>query len=172
MRIRVLGVLFLLFSAAAALRAQDNPMSYAAAATSKFVNMPGLPACMTIAVQRGDPSKGPSVLLLKFKAGCVVPWHWHTANETLMMVSGHGKAEMKGGDKPISMSSGDFLYLPSKSIHQFTATTSVLLYDLPDGAFDIHYVDANGTEIPPDQALKPMHKAMGMAKKPMEKKPE
>jgi len=29
------------------------------------------------------------------------------------------------------------------------------MFDLPDGPFDIHYVDATGSEIPPDQALKP-----------------
>jgi len=28
------------------------------------------------------------------------------------------------------------------------------MFDLPDGPFDIHYVDASGNEIPPDQALK------------------
>jgi len=136
-------------------RAQDAAqMAHAAAATSTFVNMPGLPECMSIAVQRGDPAKGPSVLLLKFKPGCVVPWHWHTANEQLMMVSGSAKAEMKDGE-PLSMKPGDFLYLPAKGIHQFTATTNVLVFDLSDGAFDIHYVDASGAEIPPDKAVKP-----------------
>src|ERR1035438_2114608 len=27
------------------------------------------------------------------------------------------------------------------------------MYDMPDGAFDIHYVDAEGKEIAPDKAL-------------------
>jgi hypothetical protein len=76
---------------ASPLLAQDaGTMTYAAAATSKFTNMAGLPSCMTLSVQRGDPSKGPSVILLKFKPGCTVPWHWHTAAEQLMVVSGTG----------------------------------------------------------------------------------
>ena len=42
---------------------------------------------MSISAQRGDPMKSPGgCLFFKFKSGCVVPWHWHTANENLMMV--------------------------------------------------------------------------------------
>jgi quercetin dioxygenase-like cupin family protein len=154
MKTRLLWVFLLLFGFTSALAGQDaGAMSYASPGTSKFVNLPVLPACMTVAVQRGDPSKGPAVLLLKFKPGCVVPWHWHTAGESLMVVSGTGKAEMKSG-KPMAMKPGDFAYLPGKSIHQFTAVTNVMMFDLPDGTFDIHYVDASGNEIPPDKVLK------------------
>lgn len=161
---RTLGAVFLaLCCVALGASAQDDVMAMAAAKTSKFMNMPGLPACMSIAVQRGDPSKGPSTLLLKFAPGCVVPWHWHSAAEQLMVVSGRGKAEMKDG-KAMAMSAGDFAYLPAKNVHQFTAVTAVLMYDLPAAAFDIHYVDSSGTEIPPDQALKPAAKKSSAAK--------
>ena len=51
------------------------------------------------------------------------------------------------------MKAGEYLYLPAKGIHRFTANTAVYLYDMPDGAFDIHYVDAEGKEIPPEKAL-------------------
>jgi quercetin dioxygenase-like cupin family protein len=147
--------LLLCLGLASLLFAQDaGVMSFAAAANSKFTNMAGLPSCMTLAVQRGDPSKGPSVILLKFKPGCSVPWHWHTANEQLMVVSGTGKAQIKDG-KPIAVHPGDYMFLPAKHVHQFTAVTALTMFDLPDGPFDIHYVDASGTEIPPDQALKP-----------------
>lgn len=166
MRFQTVGVVCLLLATAGSLCGQDS-MSFAAAATSKFVNLPGLPTCMTVAVQQGDPTKGPSVLLLKFTPGCAVPWHWHTASEQLMIVSGNGKAEMKDG-KPMAVKSGDFLFLPGKNIHQFTAVSSVMLFDLPSGAFDIHYVDPSGNEIPPEQALKPMKKA---SPKPAAKKP-
>ena len=154
MRKQIVWCLLLYFGLATFLCAQDaDTMSYAAAATSKFANMAVLPSCMTISVQRGDPSKGPSVILMKFKPGCVVPWHWHTASEQLIVVSGTGKAEMKDG-KPVTLHPGDFMYLPAKHIHQFTAVSAVTMFDLPSGAFDIHYVDASGAEIPPEQALK------------------
>jgi quercetin dioxygenase-like cupin family protein len=150
---RLPGVLLLLIGLTYVVAAQDmGAMGVASPATSKFANMAGLPSCMTLSVLHGDPSKGPSAILLKFKPGCSIPWHWHTANETLVMVSGTANAQMKDG-KPMAMKAGDFLYLPAKGIHRFTAQSAVLLYDLPDGAFDIHYVDAAGNEIPPDQAL-------------------
>ncbi len=131
----------------------DNGMAFAAASKSKFINLPNLPSCMTVAIQRGDPSKGPSVLLLKLQAGCTVPWHWHTVGEGLMIVSGTGKAEMKDG-QPAAMQKGDYVYLPGKMVHQFVATSPVLMFDVPDGAFDIHYVDQAGNEIPLGDAIK------------------
>ena len=141
-------------STGAALSAQDaDQMVLAPAAASKFVNMPGVPKCLTIAVQRGDPTKGPAIMLLKLTAGCKVPWHWHSVGEQVMVVSGMGKAEVKGADKPAMLKGGDFIYLPAKHIHQLTAATALTLFNAPEGAFDIHYVDKGGNEITPDDAL-------------------
>jgi quercetin dioxygenase-like cupin family protein len=124
---------------------------------------PALPACSTIAVQDGDPGKGSSVILLKVTAGCVLPWHWHTPNERLIIVSGSAKGEMKDM-KPLMMKAGDYVVLPSKGIHQFTALTDVELYDMSDAAFDIHYVNGAGTEIPVGDALKAVHEAAAASK--------
>ena len=146
--------------------AQDEGMVVAKASTSKFVNLPGLPACLTATVNRGDPTKGPASMFLKFTPGCVVPWHWHSAAEALVIVTGRGRADMKDG-KPMVMNVGDFAYLPSKNIHQFTAITSVLMYFNPQGAFDIHYLDKEWKEIPPEQALKPAAKKAVPAKSSM-----
>ncbi len=163
----VLCVLFLLLVTALALplAAQDNSqMAYSAMNSSKFGGLPVLPACMTFAVDRGDPMKGAAVLLVKLTSGCVVPWHWHSANETLMMVSGRGKAEMKaGGSNP--MTAGDYIFLPAKQAHRFVCGSSCVFFLETDGAFDIHYVDAEGKEIPPEQALK------AKAKPPAAKQP-
>src|SRR5215469_12996339 len=79
-------------------------------AASKFAPLPGLPSCMTLSAQRGDPTKGPAVILAKFTSGCTVPWHWHTASENIMLVSGKGKIEMKDASAPASLLPGDYLY--------------------------------------------------------------
>ncbi len=97
--------------------------------------------------------KGAAVLLLKFKSGCVVPWHWHTANENLMMVSGKAKGEMRPGGAHV-LTAGDYLYMAGKQVHQFTCISSCLVFDVIDGAFDIHYVNADGKEMTPEEALK------------------
>ena len=129
------------------------PMGYAAAADSKFINLPVLPQCLTLSIQEGDPAKGPLVVLARFKAGCVVPWHFHTATERLLMIKGTGRAEMRDGAKPSSMKPGDYILLPAQGVHSFTAVTDVELFLLADGAFDIHYVDAGNKEISVSAAL-------------------
>ncbi len=133
------------------------------AAGSKFGPLPGLPACLTLSAQRGDPTKGPAVILIKMTSGCKVPWHWHTAGEALMMVSGKGKIEMKDA-APASVAPADYVYLPGKHPHEFSCSTACTFFDVTEGAFDIHYIDKDGKEIPPDQALAPAKKPAAKTK--------
>jgi len=142
--------------AVTALAQVDKPM-VTTPATAKFVGLPVLPACATFAVEKGDPMKGPSILLIKATSGCQIPWHWHTAAEQLMFVSGTGKIEMQDA-QPHALHKGDFAMLPAKHHHQFTCTSSCLFFNAIDGAFDIHYIDKSGNEIPPDEALKDSRK--------------
>ena len=68
-------------------------------AENKFAPLPVLPSCLTAAVESGDPAKGAFVLVFKATPGCVIPWHWHTGAEHVMIVSGSAKVEMKDGGK-------------------------------------------------------------------------
>jgi quercetin dioxygenase-like cupin family protein len=117
-----------------------------------FAPVPGLPTCGTAAVQTGDPSKGQTIILAKMAAGCIVPWHWHGPNEHLMLASGVARIEMKDG-APFTLRAGGFALMPSKHVHQFTCRQACLLYVYSDGPFDTHYVNAQGTEITPTEAL-------------------
>jgi quercetin dioxygenase-like cupin family protein len=121
---------------------------------NKFNTMAGLPSCVTLAVESGDPTKGPSVIVFKGTAKCQFPWHWHTPTEQVMMVSGSAKVEMKDGGTSSILGPGGFALLPSKHVHQFTCNSACSAFVVSDVTFDIHYVDAAGNEIPPDQALK------------------
>src|SRR5947208_12311145 len=85
----------------------------------KFQKIPNVPDCLTAAVQQGDPGKGDSVLLIKGTPGCKAPWHWHTPNEQVMMVSGRGQVEMKG-QPAVVLRAGGFAAAPGKHPHQFT----------------------------------------------------
>jgi quercetin dioxygenase-like cupin family protein len=143
--------------------AQDKPAVVTAAA-SKFAPLPGLPACGTLSVQHGDPTKGAAVILAKLTPGCKVPWHWHTATESLLFVSGKAKVETK--DAPAAtLTAGDYAYMPGKHVHMFTCLAACTFFIATDGAFDIHYVDKDGKEIPPDQALAPAAKPAAATKK-------
>jgi len=171
MRFTACNLLLVVFVAGPALRSaqtedSDKPI-YAASATDKFMNVPGLPTCTKNVVLSGDPSKGGSLMLIKAATGCIVPWHWHTPTEKLMFVSGQGKGEMKAGGAPVMLHSGDYLSLPGKGVHQFTCVAACTFFLTSDGVFDIHYVDAAGKEISPDEALKSKAKAKTPMKKDM-----
>jgi quercetin dioxygenase-like cupin family protein len=115
---------------------------------NKFAPTPGLPSCITSAVESGDPSKGASIIVFKGTGGCKIAWHWHTPTEHVMMVNGSAKVEMKGGGSSV-LGPGGYALAPSKHVHQFTCTTACTAFVSSDRAFDIHYVDANGKELPP-----------------------
>lgn len=73
-----------------------------------------------MAVQSGDPSKGPSVLLMKFPKGMTIPAHWHTATETVTVVSGVGllgSGEKVDAAKGVEVGTGSFAVIPGKNPH-------------------------------------------------------
>ena len=143
--------------------AQDSPDAAVVAKgiSSKFAALPGVPDCATLAVLKGDPAKGPSVVEMKFTPGCIVPWHWHTPSESAVPLAGLLEISMRG-EKPVLLTNGDYGYLPSNHIHQAKCTGSkpcsaIFFLDAP---FDIHYVDKSGAEIPAAQALADADKLM------------
>lgn len=149
---RILILLALsLFPYPAALAA-DAPAAALNVGEMKFAATPGLPDCAVNAVVQGDPTTGPSIILGRIETGCVVPWHWHTPNEHLMIVSGVAELAMRGGE-PKRLEAGGFAMMPSRHVHQFRCVSDCLMYVYSDGIFDTHYVDAGGKEIPPVQAL-------------------
>jgi quercetin dioxygenase-like cupin family protein len=124
------------------------------AAGAKFGAIPNAPECFTVAVERGDPGTGPSVILAKFAPGCVAPFHWHTPSETVMLVSGSLELQMKE-DKAFVAHHGDFVYMPGHHVHRATCLgpAPCMVFLSSDAAFDIHWVDAAGHEIPLATAL-------------------
>jgi quercetin dioxygenase-like cupin family protein len=159
---RIAAIASAVVLAAAALGGDQAPAQAPAAAPemgvvrqfadNAFAPCPGLPACMLGAVQSGDPGTGASLIAFKAPAGCVIPWHWHTPNEHLMLVSGTAKAEMKGGSSVV-LQAGAYARFPSTHVHQFSCPTACQGFVGSDKAFDIHYVDAAGKEIAPEAAL-------------------
>jgi quercetin dioxygenase-like cupin family protein len=143
--------------------AEDTAMVTLNPQTMKFISIPDMPACATAAILRGNPRSGPAWVLLKLASGCRVPWHWHTANETLVVISGRGSVEMKDGP-PLQFAPGAYASLPSHHLHRASCSRTCLLFNGADAAFDIHYVDAKGEEISSEEALKPPAKTKGKKK--------
>ncbi len=133
--------------------ADERQMTTANPRTAKFITVPGLPSCATVATLRGDPRKEASTVLVKLAARCSVPWHWHTANEEILVVSGAGMLDMRDG-KGLQFQPGAYASLPSHHAHRARCFTTCVFASIADGAFDIHYVDDAGTEISEEQAMK------------------
>src|SRR5713226_3020817 len=74
----------------------------------------GEPACLKVARENGDPDKGASTFLLEAPSGCVVPAHYHTAEEQLMVVRGHVRCRMDGMAES-TLGPGGFAMMPSKT---------------------------------------------------------
>jgi mannose-6-phosphate isomerase-like protein (cupin superfamily) len=119
----------------------------------RYIAIPDMPACATAAILRGNPRFGPAWVMLRLASGCQVPWHWHTANETLLVVSGRGSVVARDGT-PLQFTPGAFAYLPAHHQHRAMCTRTCLLFNTADAAFDIHYVGANGEEVSLEEALR------------------
>jgi quercetin dioxygenase-like cupin family protein len=133
--------------------AQEMTSSGRNIAEMKLTTIPGLPTCATGSVQSGNPTNAFSIIYAKMPAGCSIPWHWHTPNEHVMIVSGVARVDMKDA-KSLVLRSGGFAMLPSRHAHQFRCQQACSIYIYSDVAFDIHYVNGQGTEISADEALK------------------
>ncbi len=133
--------------------AQTSPEHRRSGSEQALVHMPGTPECFLGGSRKGDPSKEASIMKMKGSSGCAVPWHWHPAAEHIMMIGGTAQAEVKEG-KPVSLEAGDFFSAPVNHIMRFACISECSLFVYTDGPFAIHYVDDNGREISPAEALK------------------
>ena len=100
--------------------------------------------CLASAVEAGDPAKGPSTIILKAPPNCLVPWHYHTAEEQLMVTEGSVRTEMDGMS-PRALGPGGFAVMPSKAKHQFScqSKTPCVMFVTFDRTYDIFWVKDN-----------------------------
>lgn len=98
----------------------------------------GEPACLKVARENGDPDKGASTFLLEAPSGCVVPAHYHTAEEQLMVVQGDVLTGMDGMAEA-TLGPGGFAMMPSKAMHWFTCKSkdTCLMFVAFDRTYDI-----------------------------------
>jgi len=96
--------------------------------------------CLLSALETGDPTAGPSTFILKAPFGCVVPWHFHTAEEHLIIISGTVLAEMSD-HQPTRLGPGGFAMMGGHMPHQFTCQgkSACLMIVAFDRAYDIYW---------------------------------
>jgi quercetin dioxygenase-like cupin family protein len=98
----------------------------------------GEPAWLKVARENGDPDKGASTFLLEAPPGCVVPAHYHTAEEQFMVVRGDVLTGMDGMAET-RLGPGGFAMMPSKAMHWFTCKSkeTCLMFVTFDRTYDI-----------------------------------
>ena len=96
--------------------------------------------CLSSAIETGDPATGRSTVILKASAGCVVPWHFHSAEEQLIIISGAVLAEMTD-HRPTRLGPGGFAMMGSRMPHQFTCQrkSACVMIVTFDRAYDIFW---------------------------------
>lgn len=97
--------------------------------------------CLTSGLENGDPNTGASTFILKATSDCIVPWHYHTAEEQVIVVGGDVFTEMEGMTATV-LSAGGFAMMPSKVKHQFSCHSKggCLLFVTFDRVYDIYWV--------------------------------
>jgi quercetin dioxygenase-like cupin family protein len=102
------------------------------------------PDCLQFFLENGDMKTGPSTAIMKAKPKCVVPPHYHTAEEQLIIVKGNVSTGMEGM-KDAVLGPGGFAMMPSKAPHWFTCTAKkeCLMFVTFDRAYDIVWLKPN-----------------------------
>jgi quercetin dioxygenase-like cupin family protein len=96
------------------------------------------PDCLQFFLENGDMKVGPSTAIMKAAPKCLVPPHYHTAEEQLIIVKGYVSTGMEGM-KDTVLGPGGFAMMPSKAPHWFTCTAreECLMSVTFDRAYDI-----------------------------------
>lgn len=140
--------------AADAPAAKAKPAAHAAAkpviwpaGELKWIDAPGAPAGVKMAVLWGDPTKGPHGAIHKFPAGFKAPLHTHSADLHEIVISGtiiHGEAD----GKETRLGPGSYLFGPHTEKHTTAcdAASECELFAEANGKFDIKMVEEKKME--------------------------
>jgi quercetin dioxygenase-like cupin family protein len=97
--------------------------------------------CLDSTLENGDPAKGASTFILRAAPHCMVPLHYHTAEEQLIVVRGDVETGMDGVS-PRILQAGGFAMMPGKEKHWFSCNSNAgcLMFVTFDRAYDIFWV--------------------------------
>lgn len=101
------------------------------------------PAGCGIASLHGDPAKVNADILFRVPAGAVIPSHWHTSPERMVMVSGEMEVTYDGQEATV-LKPGTYAYGPAKRPHKARCMGSVpcVLFIAFESPVDAVLVDA------------------------------
>ena len=96
------------------------------------------------AILHVDPKTQATQLLIRLPKRMQVPTHWHSANETHMVIKGTMVFE-HGGERH-ELGPGGFNYLPARIHHQAWSSDDALVFITVDSAWDVNWVSGPPTK--------------------------
>jgi quercetin dioxygenase-like cupin family protein len=71
-----------------------------------------------------------------------VPRHWHSSNESIMVLKGTFTVAHDGSPDKTELAPGGFLYMPAKMIHEaWTGAEGATYFITVDGKWDVNFVE-------------------------------
>lgn len=97
-----------------------------------------------------DPVTGATQLMIRTPKNYHAPRHWHTANETHLVVSGTFIMRHEGGEREV-LGPGSYNYMPAKMIHEAWTKPDEgsMEFITVDGPWDLNLVDGPNKKLPP-----------------------
>jgi quercetin dioxygenase-like cupin family protein len=94
-----------------------------------------------IVILHVNPVSKATDLIIRAPKNFHVPRHWHSANETLTIISGIFTMKHDGSDEKIALNTGSYSYMPAKMIHEaWTGDEGAMFIVTVDGAWDLNFV--------------------------------
>jgi hypothetical protein len=108
---------------------------------------PFLPEGCGIAVLHGDPARPNVDVFLKVPANSILPLHWHTSAERMVLVAGELHVTYDGQKTTILMP-GTYAYGPAKRTHEASCASAVpcVLFIAFESPLDAVPVDDNNSQ--------------------------
>jgi len=97
-----------------------------------------------IAILHVDPRTKATQLLIRTPVALHVPKHWHSANETHIMIKGSASFGHEG--KKVELQPGGFNYMPARMVHEAWTSAGSIVFITVDGAWDVNWVEGPPTE--------------------------
>lgn len=118
-----------------AVRASDSTLTWSPCP-------PIFPAGCEITVLWGDPANGRSDILLRTSGDSLLPPHYHTSPEHMILVSGEMRVKYAGHEEAV-LEAGSYAYGPPELAHDARCTSSsgCVLFISFESAIDAHAVD-------------------------------
>src|SRR3954464_8786722 len=95
-----------------------------------------------IAILHVNPVSKASELIIRAPKNFHVPRHWHSANETLTIISGTFTVKHDGSDEKVALNTGSYSYMPARMVHEaWAGDEGATFFITVDGPWDLNFVE-------------------------------